>query len=145
MFAGSSEIRVCLSVWIVQNVSVVCKPGKELGNRWIIPSRQSSLITRHINQKAKSRSRDTGRLAPQKEKEMNWRTQNEGGGGDGDGYGKKGGRWGLWFRGGGAFMHRSIGRGGSAGVFLEQSGEVLGDGERWNCNVEVKVREKMLC
>ena len=30
--------------------------------------------------------------------------------------------------GGGAFMHLSVGRGGSAGVFLEQSREVLGGG-----------------
>ena len=42
------------------------------------------------------------------------------------------GKWGAGgvygFGGGGAFMHLSVGRGGSAGVFLEQSREVLGGG-----------------
>ena len=44
-------------------------------------------------------------------------------------------------------MHHSVGRGGSAGVFLEQSREVLGGGGRnWrNCSVGMKLREKMLC
>ena len=61
------------------------------------------------------------------------------------------GKWGacgvcgLW--GGGAFMHLVGGWGGSACVFLEQSREVLkGGGEKWcNWNVEMKLREKMLC
>ena len=40
-----------------------------------------------------------------------------------------------------------VGGGGSACVFLEQSREVLkGGGEKWcNWNVEMKLREKMLC
>ena len=67
-------------------------------------------------------------------------------GGGGCGYGKMGGRWGLWFMGGGGF-HASCWGGGSACVFLEQSREVLeSGGEKWcNWNEEMKLREKMLC
>ena len=60
------------------------------------------------------------------------------------------GKWGAGgvygLGGGGAFMHLA-GGGGSACVFLEQSREVLeGGGEKWcNWNVEMKLREKMLC
>ena len=55
------------------------------------------------------------------------------------------GVYGLW--GGGAFMHLVGGGGGSACVFFEQSREVLeGGGEKWcKWNVEMKLREKMLC
>ena len=54
------------------------------------------------------------------------------------------GVYGLW--GGGGF-HASCWGGGFPCVFLEQSREVLeGGGEKWcNWNVEMKLREKMLC
>ena len=59
---------------------------------------------------------------------------------------ENGGQVGSMVYGGGAFMHLAEG-GGSACVFLEQSREVLeGGGEKWcNWNVEMKLREKMLC
>ena len=49
--------------------------------------------------------------------------------------------------GGGGLSCILLGGGGSACVFLEQSREVLeGGGEKWcNWNVEMKLREKMLC
>ena len=62
---------------------------------------------------------------------------------------ENGGQVGYMVYGGGAgsFMRLAEGGGGSACVFLEQSREVLeGGGEKWCIwNVEMKLREKMLC
>ena len=44
-----------------------------------------------------------------------------------------------------SIMRHSKRRGGSAGLFLEQSVGVLGGCGRWDWSVEMKVREKMLC
>ena len=121
-------VPVCLDR---QRNQVVCKPGKEpeLCDRWIIPGRRISQISRHINQK-KNNSRSRGGYAgTTKRKRIELANVSEGG--EELWLWENGAQVGsMVLGGGGAFMHLSVGRGGSAGVFLEQTREVLGSGGR---------------